>query len=60
MQANRRPHFSLTLLPSLLSTYLIFSETLERREIVNLSPFGAIKFKFRKLEDSELLSKFRV
>jgi len=56
MQANRRPHFSLTLLPSLLSTYPI----LERREIVNLSPFGAIKFKFRKLEDSEVLSKFRV
>ena len=40
MQANRRPQFSLTSLPLLLSTYLIFSQTLERREIVNLSPFA--------------------
>ena len=40
MQANRRPQFSLTLLPPLLSTYLIFSQTLKGREIVNLSPFA--------------------
>ena len=47
MQANRRPHFSLTLFSPLHATYLIFSQTLERRELVNLSPFFAIKFKFR-------------
>jgi hypothetical protein len=40
MQANRPPQFSLTVLPLLLSTYLIFSQTLEGGEIVNLSPFA--------------------
>jgi len=60
MQANRRPHFSLTLLPPFTSTYLIFSQTLERREIVNLSPFVQSNLSLETLEDSEVLSKFRV